>query len=161
LRPFGLAPHFVSVAASLMCIRNHRHRRLASHQYQQAQLRQFGEGRDRDQVTQLVLEAHMPRTGLMPNAVSSRADKEVYLVVDRRRGVRRKTRVERTDIETIISKLIAGQFNDPLRVVAFNTIERWSEDISKYLAEEIQARCDIEAMPVPEHIRDFVVSYTG
>ena len=103
----------------------------------------------------------MPRTGLIPNAVSSRADKEVYLVVDRRRGVRRKTRVERTDIETIISKLIAGQFNDPLRVVAFNTIERWSEDISRYLAEEIQARCDIEAMPVPEHIRDFVVSYTG
>ena len=106
----------------------------------------------------------MPRTDLMPNAVSSRADKAVYLVVDRvgsRRGVRRKTRVERTDIETIISKLIAGQFNDPLRVVAFNTIERWSEDISRYLAEEIQARCDIEAMPVPEHIRDFVVSYTG
>jgi hypothetical protein len=106
----------------------------------------------------------MPRTGVMPNTVSSRADKAVYLVVDRVGSpcrVRRQTRVERSDFETVISSLIAGQFNDPLRVVAFNTLGNWSQDVSRDLAEEIQARCDIEAMPVPEHIRDFVVSYTG
>jgi len=104
----------------------------------------------------------MPRTGSMPNAGS--ADKTVYLVVDRvgsSRNVRRKTKVERTDIETIISNLIAGQFNDPLSVVALNASGHWSKDVSRELAEEIQARCDIEGMPVPEHIRDFVVSYTG
>jgi len=106
----------------------------------------------------------MPRTDLMPNGVSSRADKVVYLVVDRvgsPRDARRKTKVEQTDIETIISNLIAGQFNDPLRVVAFNTLGHWSKDVSKEVAKEIQARCDIEAMAVPEHIRDFVLSYTG
>ena len=106
----------------------------------------------------------MPRTDLMPNGVSSRADKVVYLVVDRvgsPRDERRKTKVEKTDIETIISNLIAGQFNDPLRVVAFNTLGHWSKDVSKEVAKEIQARCDIEAMAVPEHIRDFVLSYTG
>ena len=110
------------------------------------------------------LEVRMPRTDLMPNGVSSRADKVVYLVVDRvgsPRDARHKTKVEQTDIETIISNLIAGQFNDPLRVVAFNTLGHWSKDVSKEVAKEIQARCDIEAMAVPEHIRDFVLSYTG
>jgi len=105
----------------------------------------------------------MPRAGLMPSAGCG-TDKAVYLVVDRvgaSPGLRRKTLVERTDVETIISNLIAGQFNDPLRIVAFNTLGHWSEDVSRELAEEIQARCDSDAMPVPEHIRDFVVSYTG
>ena len=100
----------------------------------------------------------------MPNGVSSRADKVVYLVVDRVGSPRDaccKTKVEQTDIETIISNLIAGQFNDPLRVVAFNTLGHWSKDVSKEVAKEIQVRCDIEAMAVPEHIRDFVLSYTG
>ena len=99
---------------------------------------------------------------LVPN--TGNADKAVYLVVYRVGSshiVRRKTKVERTDIETIISNLIASQFNDPVSVVAFNALGHWSKDLSRELAEEIQARCDIEAMPVPEHIRDFVVSYAG
>jgi len=53
-----------------------------------------------------------------------------------------------------------GQFNDPIRVVAFNTLEHWS-DVSEYIAFEIQTRCEIEGTAVPEHIKDFVVSYTG
>lgn len=105
----------------------------------------------------------MPRTGLMPNA-ASRADTTVYLVVDRVGSPRhacRKTKVERTGIEAMISNLIAGQFNDPLRVVAFNTLGHWSKDVSRDVAEEIRTRCDIEAVPVPEHIRDFIVTHTG
>ena len=100
----------------------------------------------------------------MPNGISSGADKVVYLVVDKvgsPRDKRCKTKVERTDIETVVSNLIAGQFNDPLRVVAFNTLGYWSSDVSAEVANEIQARCDVEAMPVPEHIRDFVLNYTG
>jgi hypothetical protein len=55
------------------------------------------------------------------------ADQTLYLVVDRfgRFGsVYRETDVERTDLETIITDLMSGQFNDPVRVVAFNTLER-------------------------------------
>ncbi|WP_439400217.1 hypothetical protein ACRQ5Q_42295 (plasmid) [Bradyrhizobium sp. PMVTL-01] len=106
----------------------------------------------------------MPRTDLMQTAVSSTADHAIYLVVDRvgsPGNFCRKTKVERTDIETIISNLIAGHFFDPLRVVAISTLGHWSKDISRDVAEEIRCRCDIEAEPVPEHIRDFVVSYTG
>ena len=100
----------------------------------------------------------MPRAGLMPTAVPHGADQTVYLVVDdigSRGRVRGETKVE-IDLETLISDLIAGRFNDPIRIVAFDTLGYWSNDVSNEIAKEIQARCDIEAMPVPEHIRDFV-----
>jgi hypothetical protein len=75
------------------------------------------------------------------------ADQTAYLVVDRFGGVGtvyRETEVERTDFETIIADLMLGQFNDPVRVVAFNTAEGWAQDVSKDIALEIQSRCDIE-----------------
>jgi len=106
----------------------------------------------------------MPRTGWTPTIVRYGADRAVYLVVDSfgaNGTVYRETEVERADLETIIADLISGQFNDPIRVVAFNTLEHWSEDVSEYVAFEIQTRFDIEGVAVPEHIRDFVASYTG
>ena len=92
------------------------------------------------------------------------ADQTAYLVVDRlgqQGGVYRETEVERTDLETIVADLIAGQFNDPVRVIAYNTLEHWSQNISREIATEIQTRCDIEGAAVPEHIEDFVRSHTG
>ena len=64
----------------------------------------------------------MPRTAW---SVPYGADQTAYLVVDRlgrREGVVREIELERTDIETIISELVAGQFNDPARVIAYNTL---------------------------------------
>ena len=106
----------------------------------------------------------MPRTGWTPSLVPYGADQTVYLVIDRFAGlstVYRETEVERADLETIITDLMAGQFNDPIRVIAFNTLEHWSEDVSEYIAFEIQTRCDIGGEDVPESIRDFVDSYVG
>ena len=106
----------------------------------------------------------MPGTGWTPRIVPYGADQTVYLVIDRFGGlgtVYRETEVERADLETIITDLMSGQFNDPVRVVAFNTLEHWSEDVSGDIATEIQTRCDIEGVAVPEHIHDFVASLTG
>ena len=100
----------------------------------------------------------MPTTGRM---VPYGADQTSYLVVDRlgrQGGVYRETEVERADLETIVADLLAGQFNDPIRVTAFNTLEHWSNDISREIAAEIQTRCDIEHAAVPEHVEDFVRS---
>jgi hypothetical protein len=99
-----------------------------------------------------------------PSTVPYGADQTVYLVVDRFGGsgsVYREAEIERTDIETIIADLLSGQFNDPVRVIAFNTLEHWSDDVSDEIATEIQARCDIEGTPVPDHLIDFVSSHTG
>jgi hypothetical protein len=100
----------------------------------------------------------MPRTGWLPTTIPYGADQTVYLVIDRfsSGSVCRETEIERTDLETIINDFMIGQFNDPVRVVAFNTLEHWANDVSKDVAQEIQLRCDIAGEPVPEHVRDFV-----
>jgi hypothetical protein len=103
----------------------------------------------------------MPRTAW---SVPYGADETAFVVIDRlgrREGVEREIEVERTDIETIISELVAGQFNDPARVIAYNTLEHWSQDISEDIALEIQSRCDIEGAAVPEHIQDFVANFAA
>ena len=103
----------------------------------------------------------MPRTGWSPNTVPYGADQTVYLVVDRHGSgsAYREAEVERTDFENVIDDLLTGQFNDPVRVVAFNTLEHWANDVSRDVAQVIEDRCDIAGDPVPEHIRDFVKSY--
>jgi hypothetical protein len=100
----------------------------------------------------------------MPTLAPYGADQTVYLVIDRFGGlgsVYRETEVERTDLESIITDLMSGQFNDPIRVVAFNTLEQWSRNVSEEIALEIRTRCDIDGEDVPESIQDFVGSYTG
>ena len=103
----------------------------------------------------------MSRTEWSPAIVPYGADQTVYLVVDRvgSGSVYRETEVERTDLETVIDDFLTGQFSDPVRVVAFNTLEHWANDVSRDVAQVIEDRCDIAGDPVPEHIRDFVKSY--
>jgi hypothetical protein len=106
----------------------------------------------------------MRKSCCTPTVVPYGADQTVYLVIDRfgRLGsVYRETEVERADLETVIADLMSGQFGDPIRVVAFNTLEHWSEDVSEDIALEIQTRCDIQGAGVPEHVQDFVANYTG
>jgi hypothetical protein len=109
----------------------------------------------------------MPRNDWTPSIVPMvpyGADQTVYLVVDRfgRLGTAyRETDIERSDPESVITDLMSGQFNDPVRVVAFNTLEHWAQDVSRDVALEIQSRCDIDGHDVPEALRDFVNSYAG
>jgi hypothetical protein len=100
----------------------------------------------------------------MPTIVPYGADQTVYLVVDSfgcLGGVYRETEIERADLDTIIADFLTGQFNDPVRVIAFNTLEHWSEDVSDEIATEIQVRCDIEGVALPEHVKDFVASHVS
>jgi hypothetical protein len=99
-----------------------------------------------------------------PGLVPFGADETAYLVIDALTEVSRgdqEIEIERADVETIISDMLSGQYNSPVRVVAFNTLEHWSEDVSAKIAEGIQIRCDIEHADVPEHIRDFVKAATS
>jgi hypothetical protein len=106
----------------------------------------------------------VPTNGLSPSMVPFGADQTVYLVIDRldaRGSADREIEVERTDLETIIGELMSGQFNDPIRVIAFNTLEHWSDDMSAEVAAEIQTRCDIDGEPMPEHLKDFMARQAG
>ncbi|MET4023668.1 hypothetical protein ABIC10_008809 [Bradyrhizobium sp. S3.2.12] len=53
--------------------------------------------------------------------------------------------MESADFETVIQDLLAGEYRRPIRVIAFNTSERWSEDVSEDVAREIQHRCNLQA----------------
>lgn len=104
----------------------------------------------------------MPVVGSSSRIVPYGADQTVYVVIDSSGGPGSVYReVECTDLETIIDDLIEGQFSDPVRVVAFNTLEHWSQDLSSDVAGEIQARCDIESVPVPDHLKDFVDNHAA
>ena len=87
------------------------------------------------------------------------ADQTLYVVVDRINGLGRgsgEAEVERTDFDGIVADLLSGRFNDPVRVIAFNTLEHWSEDVSAAIASEIRTRADIDGEALPEHLEDFV-----
>jgi Mg-chelatase subunit ChlD len=64
---------------------------------------------------------------------------------------------KRTDREIVIRDLVAAQYSDPVRVVAFNTAEGWSRDVTEEIAEELRQRCS-ELDEVPESVRDFLSS---
>ena len=103
----------------------------------------------------------MPRSGWSPGIVPFGADETAYLVVDgfSNGTVYRETEIEKAELETVISDLLTGQYNSPLRVIAFNTLEHWSDDVSSDVAAEVQSRCDIAGVPLPEHLRDFVEAH--
>jgi hypothetical protein len=62
-------------------------------------------------------------TSIVPND----GDQNVYLVVDdfgRKGRAYREADVEQTDLETVIIDLLAGEYKNPIRVVAFHTAEK-------------------------------------
>jgi hypothetical protein len=61
-----------------------------------------------------------------------------------------------SDRETIITKLIKGEYDRPIRVTAFNLAEGWARDVSAEIAREIVARAGHD---LPPGIRRFVGSH--
>jgi hypothetical protein len=88
----------------------------------------------------------------------------VYLVADDFADLGRAWReadYDACDLETVIQDLLAGEYNNPIRVIAFNTSERWSEDVSEDVALELRRRCDLQMREVPHAIADFVQRHEG
>jgi len=65
-------------------------------------------------------------------------DYETYLVIDEISRVRlyRETVEDEANKETVISDIASGQYERPIRVVAFNTAEGWSRDVTEDVARE-------------------------
>src|ERR1700721_3157969 len=52
----------------------------------------------------------------------------------------RETDEEHTTFGSVVDDLLTGQFNNPVRVVTFNTSEGWSRDVSEDVAREALRR---------------------
>ena len=92
-------------------------------------------------------------------AVPYGADQTLFVVIDRRDKAT-EIRIERSDLEATIGELVAGCFNDPIKVISFNTLEHWMKDISCDVAGEIRARCDIYGIELPDYLSDFIESHS-
>jgi hypothetical protein len=100
----------------------------------------------------------------IPSIVPRDDDQNVYLVVDdfgRLGRAFRETDVEATDLEAVIVDMLDGQYKNPVRVVGFNTAEKWSQDVSADVAQELRRRCDLQLRDVPFFLQDFVDRYEG
>jgi len=92
-----------------------------------------------------------------------RLDRTIYLVLeDFSSGAAwRETSEDRTDYRTVIDDILAGQYDNPLRVVAFNPWRGWSRDASEDVAEELAQRVDFHDREVSGPVREFIENFTG
>ncbi|MBR1194083.1 hypothetical protein JQ609_32460 [Bradyrhizobium sp. AUGA SZCCT0169] len=87
------------------------------------------------------------------------AGQDIYLVLDDFGGrlgrAWRETAEEATNHETLIRDLIDGQYRCPARIVALNTAEGWSRDVTVEVADELRRRV-AEFDEVPASVQEFL-----
>lgn len=103
----------------------------------------------------------MPR--FVPSIVPSGQEQTVYLVLNDfgQYGRAYCQRADRADLQTVIGDLLSGQYDNPLCVVAFNTAERWSEDVSEDIARKIIRRVGLAGDELPPSLATFVDRHLG
>lgn len=85
-------------------------------------------------------------------------DQDTYLVVDDFGWIGcvwREIDVGSTDRETVVRALARGEYNKPVRIVAFNTAECWSRDVTIEIADELRRRYG-EFGEMPDAILEFM-----
>jgi hypothetical protein len=84
---------------------------------------------------------------------------DVYLVLDDFGKIGRAyweaVEIE-TDRATIIRRLIEGQYEEPVRVVAFNTSEGWSRDVTAEIAREIKDWSERKGEELSPRLKEWV-----
>lgn len=106
----------------------------------------------------------MRESNWTPSIVPGGCDQTIYLVADdcgRPGCAWVDTDYETTDLETVIQDLLSGQYNNPLKIIAFNPGERWSGDVSEHVAREVRRRCDLQMRAVPYFLQDFTNRHEG
>jgi hypothetical protein len=86
---------------------------------------------------------HGPKVELRDPSIvpNDRLDRDFYLVLeDFKSGAAFRETDEGVDYATLISDLMHGQYDQVLRVVAFNPAEGWSRDASEVVARELDRR---------------------
>jgi hypothetical protein len=87
-------------------------------------------------------------------------DVDVYIVLDDFGGklgrAWRESPEDRADRDAVIIDLLDGQFANPARIVAFNTANGWSRDVSRELAEMVVQDCSSRGLEVPSFLRGFI-----
>ena len=94
-----------------------------------------------------------------PSIVPSGFDVDVYVVLDdfgKLGRAYREIEEDEADRETIIRNLMGGQYNNPVRIVAFNTAAGWSRDVTEEIAREIENRAARSGEELSPGLLDFI-----
>ena len=97
----------------------------------------------------------MPRS---PSIVPEDTNRDVYLVLDDFGSLGRawrETDEAGTNRAWMVRSLLEGQYENPVRIVAFNTAEGWSRDVTVDIADELRRRY-VELDKVPESVLKFL-----
>jgi hypothetical protein len=85
-----------------------------------------------------------------PSIVPDVVDRNIYLVRFRQAWRSwRETDEQSTDRAAVIQDLLEGQYSGPVRVIAFNTAEGWSRDVSEEIADELALACADKDQDIP------------
>jgi hypothetical protein len=94
-----------------------------------------------------------------PSIVPGGFDVDVYVVLDdfgKLGRAYREIREDEADRETIIRNLMGGQYNNPVRIVAFNPAAGWSCDVTEEIAREIENRAARSGEELSPGLLDFI-----
>jgi hypothetical protein len=99
----------------------------------------------------------MGKPGWTPSNVPKDHERTIYLVMDNYKSGCVWHQID----QAFIMGMLEGQYQNPVRVVGFNTAEKWSEDVSADVAHELRRRCDLQLRDVPFYLEEFVERYEG
>ena len=97
-----------------------------------------------------------------PSVAPDGPDKDIYLVLDDFGGIGRGwcgTDENGADRASLVRDLLAGEYDNPIRVVAFNTAEGWSRDVTVDIADEVRRRY-VKFDDIPESVLAFLEAST-
>ena len=100
----------------------------------------------------------MARSRSVVAKIREEKDRDIYLVLDsfgEMEQAWRETVTSDTERATLVRDLLDGQYEDPVRIVAFNTTQGWSRDVTDEIADELQEYCaDLDE--IPAYLQDFL-----
>ena len=97
----------------------------------------------------------MPRA---PSIVPQALDRDIYLLLDDFGGrLGRAWRETDAHRETVIRNLLAGEYNNPVCIIAFNIAEGWCRDVTLDVADELRLRV-LERAEIPEAALEFLIA---
>lgn len=98
-----------------------------------------------------------------PSIVPAESE-NVYLVVDdhgKYGAVFREASTDAADLETIITDMVAGEYNSPAQVICLNVADGWAEDVSEMVARRLRRLFDGQYAELPSTVADFVHRHTA
>jgi hypothetical protein len=103
----------------------------------------------------------MPRNSLVPDQPDSGT---VHMLLDdfgRSGRAWREMDEEETDERDVVYEIIYGEFNRPIKIVAFNLEEKWVRDVTEDIARAIIETATAERLTLSRAAAEFVERMTG